>query len=359
MIAKNIAEYTKTHLTMERHSDPIEGICPEGITILYANAKTGKSLFARSLAQAVVSAVIEGESDFLGFKINCTGPIIYFALDDTTNDITDRFNVKTTVWSNVDPHKAWLIDKIMLDKELKKYGGIIGVINSTIREITTTIGSPSIVIIDTFQKIRDYQQEVKYATEVHELEPLKMMAMESHYNLFLLHHETKGGTFYGSNGLIAEVNTILHLENVKGTHYQRLKIQGNSYSGEPELIIERDNDSLLYHRANLNNINLIDDIPTKNYNRLVNFMITAVRDRSDFKFVYEGALEDLIYDARLDQITNAGLSSLLEQYRECLRECGIEYSTTRPKNKIKVKIWIDKSEDYRPQDRNQLRIIED
>lgn len=84
-----------------------------------------------------------------------------------------------------------------------------------------------LVIADTFEKIR-YNKDRTYNSEVEEVSILKQNAQYYRYNLLLIHHATKfkdGNlfeSFYGSNGLGAEVDVLMTLQDSGDSDYQYL-----------------------------------------------------------------------------------------------------------------------------------------
>lgn len=67
----------------------IEDVLHPGIALLYGQAKSFKSIFATSLSKSISDASIES---FVKRHIYQQGLVIYFALDDGDETISNRFD---------------------------------------------------------------------------------------------------------------------------------------------------------------------------------------------------------------------------------------------------------------------------
>lgn len=185
----------------------VEGVLPEGLAIICAPSKTGKSWMMLQLSVAVC----EGK-EFLDFRTH-RADCLYYALEDSKFRLQDRMNKvlhQTAAPKNL--HLAIRADP--LD------GGLLDRIAAEIEE------HPNIrlVIIDTLQKVRGKtsKTETAYTSDYREMSVLKDFADKHNICILLVHHLRKMtddndvfNMISGSNGIMGACDTIFILSKKK------------------------------------------------------------------------------------------------------------------------------------------------
>ena len=223
----------------------VDGLIPNGLVILGAPSKLGKSWFCLQLANAVA----QGAPNFLGFKIN-KGKVLYLALEDSEYRIKER----NTKQGNIPSDDVYFWTK---SSTLKKDGaGLI----SELEIFLANVDGISLIIIDVFQKIRDEQglKESSYSYDYRNLGQLKELADKHAISILLVHHTRKMkdlddpfNNLSGTTGIMGSADTSLILDqdatikspNKIVTMYAR----GRDHE-EVELCIEFDKNKCIWKR---------------------------------------------------------------------------------------------------------------
>lgn len=185
----------------------VEGVLPEGLAIVCAPSKAGKSWMMLQLCVAVC----EGK-EFLDFKTR-KADCLYYALEDSKFRLKDRMNKvlgQTAAPKNLhlairaDPLDGGLLDRVA--QELEEFPNI------------------RLVIIDTLQKVRGKtnRTETTYTSDYREMSVLKDFADRRNICILLVHHLRKMGDendvfnmISGSNGIMGACDTILIISKKK------------------------------------------------------------------------------------------------------------------------------------------------
>ena len=177
-----------------------DGILPQnGLSLLLAKPKVGKSVFAFNLALRVS----RGEP-FLG-QSTTQGDVLYLALEESAEQVDknwDSFN-KTNGEPSGGEH-LFVHSGTAPTKALKKLEKVIET-----REI-----KPKLVIIDLLQKFVRIKKIEDYAEVITAIEPIMAMARRLGCHVLLTHHAPKGErelieSGLGSIGLTGSVDTVI------------------------------------------------------------------------------------------------------------------------------------------------------
>ena len=184
--------------------DPLEWLVsdmvPQGLTVLCAASKTGKSWMALQMCLDVCFG-----NDFLGHKTNPAG-CRYLALEDSYPRLCNRMNM---ILKEKDAPKNF---KVVIHAE--------GMDGSLLQQVSDEIeDNPDVklIIIDTFQKIRGIapKNEFAYATDYREVGALKELADRKKVGILLIHHLRKMPDtddvfrmINGSTGIMGAADTI-------------------------------------------------------------------------------------------------------------------------------------------------------
>ncbi len=178
----------------------IEDVLPQGLAILCASSKVGKSWMAMQMCLAVSRG-----KEFLNYVTNQAG-CLYLALEDGVYRLQDR--LKKLLGKEKSPDNFYLSVKAeVLD------GGLIKQLDEEFEEHPDI----KLIIIDTLQKVRGTvkHNEIAYATDYRELGALKEYADKRKVCIFLIHHLRKMADendvfnmISGSNGIMGVCDTI-------------------------------------------------------------------------------------------------------------------------------------------------------
>ena len=185
----------------------IEDLLPaEGLTILAAQKKAGKSAFAMQLA----SSIARGQN-FLGKKTQ-QGKVLYYAMEQSNSLNKERLRKQNLGFSN----NFLLVD----DKDKKNLLKLDQAGIEQLREVITS-QSPSLVIIDTWQRLapETYNRKDAYQNAVKDLSPLQELAQEKHCAILILTHTRKVlkqsedpfDDVMGSSGLTGTADCVIML----------------------------------------------------------------------------------------------------------------------------------------------------
>ena len=178
----------------------IPDVLPQGLAILCASSKVGKSWMAMQMCLAISRG-----KEFLDYASNQAG-CLYLALEDGIFRLKDRLN--KVLDGGEAPSNFYLSIKANgLD------GGLIKQLDEEFEEHPDI----KLIIIDTLQKVRGSakKDEIAYATDYRELGALKEYADNKRICIFLIHHLRKMADendvfnmISGSNGIMGVCDTI-------------------------------------------------------------------------------------------------------------------------------------------------------
>ena len=178
----------------------IPDVLPQGLAILCASSKVGKSWMAMQMCLAISRG-----KEFLDYASNQAG-CLYLALEDGIFRLKDRLN--KVLDGGKAPSTFYLSIKANgLD------GGLIKQLDEEFEEHPDI----KLIIIDTLQKVRGSakKDEIAYATDYRELGALKEYADNKRICIFLIHHLRKMADendvfnmISGSNGIMGVCDTI-------------------------------------------------------------------------------------------------------------------------------------------------------
>jgi len=210
----------------------VEGLLPEGLALLAAPSKYGKSWMMLGLCEAVT----EGKA-FLEHKTQVCD-CVYISLEDSERRFKERFND--------------------LAKGRISKGGFYGMVTAQsmvnglfdqLTELVETYPKIGLIIIDTFQKIRGGQgrSESVYAADYREMGEMKEFADKHRICVLLVHHMRKadddGDVFNrisGSMAIMGASDTSWMLSRKKrGDSHSVLTVTGRDIKDQ-ELVIAFD-----------------------------------------------------------------------------------------------------------------------
>ena len=207
---KAISAYDLQHKEFEERYYAVEGMIPEGETVIAAPPKTGKSWLMLDMCLKVA----EGQS-FLGFETK-QSDTLYLALEDGDSFEQERLNIVTGgepapknfhfVFSDVMPmNEGFLLQ---------------------LEELLETYPNTRVVVIDTLQfvKYRQGKSESAYECDYRTGRDLKEFAEKNHLAVVVVTHTTKMihiedemSNVSGTNGVTGAADAVLVLSKNKRT----------------------------------------------------------------------------------------------------------------------------------------------
>ena len=178
----------------------VDGLLPEGTSLLTAASKVGKSWMVLDLGLCIAA----GES-FLGRPTTKTGTL-YLALEDSLNRLQNRMD-KVLGGKTPPPLFCFTTEAPKLDD------GLLDVLEDHLKKCPDT----RLLIVDTLQKVRGQAlpREGPYAQDYREMETLKGFMDKRGVSVLFVHHNRKmkddGDPFNmisGTNGLMGAADTI-------------------------------------------------------------------------------------------------------------------------------------------------------
>ncbi len=179
----------------------IKELLPQGLAIIGGAPKVGKSWLMLDWCVRIA----KGETiwNFPTTK----GTTLYVSLEDTASRLQERLLSVTDEAPNV----------FFTTFSFKIGEGLEEQIKSFVADHPGT----ALIVIDTFQMIRNTGSEVSYASDYNEIEILKKLTEELKITILLVHHLRKQGDsdpfnmLSGTNGLAGGVDTMFVLDKSK------------------------------------------------------------------------------------------------------------------------------------------------
>lgn len=188
---------------MDTRFDPVafcvDTLLPKGVAILGGASKIGKSWLVLDLCVRVA----KGE-DMWGMK-TAGGTTLYLCLEDTLRRVQDRLN---NITDDV-PANVFFANAASTLAE-----GLCAQIRRFVKDHPDTC----LVVIDTFQIIRDENKDTSYSKDYSDLRMLKEVADELDIAVLLVHHIRKQGDsdplnkLSGTTGVAGAVDTVFILD---------------------------------------------------------------------------------------------------------------------------------------------------
>lgn len=207
----------------------VDGVVPEGLTLLAAKPKIGKSWMCLDIAVAAAT----GGKAFIDIQVEET-PVIYYALEDNKRRMKRRLRKIGAEWPS----------GLFMDHYLPPlHEDCVEVITRDVKQVKA-----GLVIIDTYNFVRPPTKgrEDNYSTDYKWLGVLQRLASDLRVAIIVVHHTKKAESdddfdaITGTRGLQAAVDTMLVL-NQKNSRV-KLSGRGKDVVDEIQLIVEFNRD---------------------------------------------------------------------------------------------------------------------
>ena len=304
----------------------IKDLLPQGLAIIGGSPKVGKSWLMLDWCVRIA----KGEKIW-NFPVT-QGTTLYVSLEDTASRLQERLLSVTDEAPNV----------FFTTFSFKIGEGLEEQIKSFVADHPET----ALIVIDTFQMIRNTGSEVSYASDYNEIEILKKLTEELKITILLVHHLRKQGDsdpfnmLSGTNGLAGGVDTMFVLDKSKRCSANAtLYCSGRDIEDrEIELCFDKDNCVWNFVSDSSDNPEMLlpDDIRL-----LIEFMKK--------KISFEGSNTDFTNEFISffgKEFSAKSLKRRMNRYRRELEENGVTFQSNRSNGKRILNInYTPKSDD--------------
>lgn len=292
----------------------VDGLIPQGLSVLSGSSKIGKSWLMLWLGIQVARG--QPVWEFQSHKSD----VLYLCLEDTYARIQNRL--------------YQLTDEAPTELRIATTSFQIGNgLEQQIEQYLSDFPKTKLVIIDTFQKVRDSKSTIgksgMYAGDYDDVTALKSISDKFGIAVVVVHHIRKlkdvsdpFNEVTGSTGITGAADTSFILKRSRANETGTLLATGRDIEYQ-ELTLKFDNHSHLWELVERKNIDEIhrEEIP-KFVFRLVDF-ISEVKE-------WQGTATDLITQMNETEVTPNVVTKILARFSsEVFQPQGIEYRTKR------------------------------
>ncbi len=303
----------------------IKDLLPQGLAIIGGAPKVGKSWLMLDWCVRIA----KGETiwNFPTTK----GTTLYVSLEDTASRLQERLLSVTDEAPNV----------FFTTFSFKIGEGI----EEQIESFVTDHPGTALIVIDTFQMIRNTGSEVSYASDYNEIEILKKLAEELKITILLVHHLRKQGDsdpfnmLSGTNGLAGGVDTMFVLDKSKRCSTNATLYCSGRDIEDREIELRFDKDNCVWNFVSDSSDNpemLLPDEMQK--------LIEMMKENSFFS----GSNSDFIeqynqYTGR--EIKANSLKRMMNRYRSELEDNNIYFESSKRNNVRVIDIYYEPNTD--------------
>ena len=298
----------------------VETLLPEGISMLGGAPKVGKSWMVLLLALQVA----KGEP--LWNLPTKQGTVLYLALEDSLSRLQDRVNRLT--------------DEAPASIHFATTAGTIGdELCMQISKFKLEHPDTVLVIIDTFQIVRNNGIETSYANDYEEVRELKALADDLKISLLLVHHLRKQGDSYplnklsGTTGISGAMDAVFILDRSKrNANCATLFCTGRDIeSREIEIQLKKENCEWELKSDSL-------EEPTLSQPEEITLLIEMMNQLQSF----DGGNTELTEKFNSffgKNISAKALKQLMNKWRYTLEENNVFFTSGRSNGKRYIKTW--------------------
>lgn len=192
----------------------VETLLPQGLSILGGAPKVGKSMMVLHMCDCVSKGI-----DFLGLRTNKSG-VLYISLEDTERRLQSRlFDISDEGAENL----------FLVTEALTLGTGFI----EQLTDFITENPNVKLIVIDTFQLVRDANTDMSYSNDYKDMSVLKHFADEFGLSILLVMHLRKQNDsdpfnrIAGTTGIIGAADNMYILDRSdRGEGSAKLKCTG-------------------------------------------------------------------------------------------------------------------------------------
>ena len=299
----------------------IKELLPQGLAIIGGAPKVGKSWLMLDWCVRIA----KGETiwNFPTTK----GTTLYVSLEDTASRLQERLLSVTDEAPNV----FFTTFSFKIGEGLEEQ----------IKSFVTDHPGTALIVIDTFQMIRNTGSEVSYANDYNEIEILKKLAEELKITILLVHHLRKQGDsdpfnmLSGTNGLAGGVDTLFVLDKSKRCSTNATLYCSGRDIEDREIELCFDKDNCVW--------NFVSDSSDNPEMLLPDEMQKLIEMMKEISF-FSGSNADFVeqynqYTGR--EIKANSLKRMMNRYRSELEESGVCFESCKRNNVRVIDIYYE------------------
>ena len=299
----------------------IKDLLPQGLAIIGGAPKVGKSWLMLDWCVRIAKG-----KTIWNFPTT-KGTTLYVSLEDTASRLQERLLSVTDEAPNV----FFTTFSFKIGEGLEEQ----------IKSFVTDHPGTALIVIDTFQMIRNTGSEVSYANDYNEIEILKKLAEELKITILLVHHLRKQGDsdpfnmLSGTNGLAGGVDTLFVLDKSKRCSTNAtLYCSGRDIEDrEIELCFDKDNCVWKFVSDSSDNPEML----------LPDEMQKLIEMMKEISF-FSGSNADFVeqynqYTGR--EIKANSLKRMMNRYRSELEESGVCFESCKRNNVRVIDIYYE------------------
>lgn len=305
----------------------IKDLLPQGLAIIGGAPKVGKSWLMLDWCVRIA----KGETIW-NFP-TAKGTTLYVSLEDTASRMQERLLSVTDEAPNV----FFTTSSFKIGEGLEEQ----------IKSFVTDHPGTALIVIDTFQMIRNTGSEVSYASDYNEIEILKKLAEELKITILLVHHLRKQGDsdpfnmLAGSNGLAGGVDTMFVLDKSKRCSTNAtLYCSGRDIEDrEIELSFDKDSCTWNFVSDSSDNPEMLLPVEMQNLIEMMKSISSFCGSNSDFVERYTQ------FTGRV--IKANSLKRMMNRWRSELEENGICFESRKQNNVRVIDIFYEPPSEVR------------
>ena len=305
----------------------IKDLLPQGLAIIGGSPKVGKSWLMLDWCVRIAN----GEKIW-NFS-TMQGTTLYVSLEDTASRLQERLISVTDEAPNV----------FFTTFSFKIGEGLEEQMKNFVAEHPDTV----LIVIDTFQMVRNTGNKISYASDYNEIEVIKKLAEELKITILLVHHLRKQGysdTFNmlsGTNGLASGVDTMFVLDKSKRCSTNATLYCSGRDIEDREIELCFDKDSCTWNFVSDSSDNPEMLLPVE-----MQKLIEMMKNISSFS----GSNSDFV--ERYNQFTGReikanSLKRMMNRWRSELEENGVCFESRKQNNVRVIDIFYEPSAEVR------------
>ena len=290
----------------------VDTLLPQGLCILGGAPKVGKSWFVLDLCTHVARG-----DEFLGLSVT-RGKVLYLCLEDSERRIQERLN---TITADVPEGLYFAMGEITMESGICDF----------LRKCKQKCPELTLIVIDTFQLIRNPTNDVSYGNDYAELRVLKALAEELGICLLLVHHLRKMNDsdpinrLSGSSGISGAVDAVYILDKPMRSGNRATLIASGRDIRDRKIELEMNPQSCIW--------TLISDTLTQPQKHLPDELACiygfVAGSKNPEMVCTNTGLANIVSDIMGKEISPKGLKQLMNKYRYELETFGVFFESKK------------------------------
>ena len=306
----------------------VDTLLPQGLCILGGAPKVGKSWFVLDLCTHVARG-----DEFLGLSVT-RGKVLYLCLEDSERRIQERLN---TITADVPEGLYFAMGEITMESGICDF----------LKKCKQKCPELTLIVIDTFQLIRNPTNDVSYGNDYAELRVLKALADELNICLLLVHHLRKMNDsdpinrLSESSGISGAVDAVYILDKPMRSGNRATLIASGRDIRDRKIELEMNPQSCI--------LTLISDTLTQPQRNLPDELAALygfLKESNEREMVCANSELASTLSAFMEkEINPKGLKQTMNKYRYELESFGVFFESRRSNGQKYVAIKYDEARD--------------